>query len=123
MKKDRQDRLDGTYTQLLMRVQNISWCVCEHKTKADIYNGIPSVSSMVSRRTASFVGHCYRAKYQIISDVICMRRSCLSNERRPINYIDSDARDTNQVTEDLPDLMMDRDTWRCIVDSISDSSA
>ena len=123
MKKDRQDRLDGTYTHMLMRVQNISWCVCEHKTKADIYKGITSVASMVSQRRASFVGHCYRAKDQIISDVICMRLPCLSNGRRPINYIDCVARDTNQVTEDLPDLMMDRDTWRCIEDSISDASA
>ena len=121
MKKDLQDRLDGTYTRLLMRVQNISWR--EHKTKAEIYNGIPSVSSMVSRRRASFAGHCYRAKDQIISDVICMRLPCPSRGRRPINYIDCVARDTNQVIEDLPDLMMDRDTWRCIVDSISDASA
>ena len=29
LKKDLQDRLDGTYTRLLMRVQNISWS--EHK--------------------------------------------------------------------------------------------
>ena len=34
MKKDLQDRLDGTYTRLLMRVHNIYWR--EHKTKAEI---------------------------------------------------------------------------------------
>ena len=33
VKKDLQDRLDGTYTRLLMRAQNISWR--EHKTKAE----------------------------------------------------------------------------------------
>ena len=39
VKKDLQDRLDGIYTRLLMRAQNISWR--EHKTKEEIYDGIP----------------------------------------------------------------------------------
>ena len=70
MKKALQDRVDGRYTRLLMRVQNISWR--EHKTKAEIYGDIPPISSIVACRRTFFVifGNCFRAKDQIISDVI-----------------------------------------------------
>ena len=52
VKKDLQDRLDGTYTRLLMRAQNISWR--EHKTKAEIYDVIPQTSSILAQRRARF---------------------------------------------------------------------
>ena len=121
MKKDLQDRLDGTYTRLLMRVQNISWR--EHKSKTEIYNGVPQVSSILAQRRARFAGHCYRAKDQIISDVICMRLPRTCRGRRPFNYIDCVARDINQNIIDLPNLMADRNSWRDIVNSFSDASA
>jgi len=57
MKKDLQDHLDGTYTRLLMRAENISWR--EHKTKAKIYDGISQISSILAQRQARFAGHCY----------------------------------------------------------------
>ena len=56
-KKDLLDRLDSTYTRLLMRAQNISWR--EHKTKAEIYDGIPQLSPILAQRRAGFAGHCY----------------------------------------------------------------
>ena len=46
LKKDLQDRLNGTYNRLLMRVQNISWS--EHKNMAEIYDGIPQISSILA---------------------------------------------------------------------------
>ena len=121
MKKDLQDRLDGAYTRLLMRVQNISWR--EHKSKTEIYNGVPQVSSILAQRRARFAGHCFRAKDQIISDVICMRLPRTCRGRRPFNYIDCVARDINQNIIDLPNLMADRNSWRDIVNSFSDASA
>ena len=88
MKKALQDRLDGTYTRLLMRVQNISWR--EYKTKAEIYGDIPPISSVVACRRTRFG---FRAKDQIISDVISLRLPCPNRGRRPLNYIDCIARD------------------------------
>lgn len=121
MKKELQDRLDGTYTRLLMRVQNISWR--EHKTKMYIYGDIPPVSTIVAQRRARFAGHCFRAKNQVISDVICWRLPCPNRGRRPFNYIDVIARDIQQETEDMPNLMSNKDTWRCAVNSISVATA
>ena len=121
MKKALQDRLDGTYTRLLMRVQNISWR--EHKTKAEIYGDIPPISSVVACRRTRFAGHCFRAKVQIISDVISLRLPCPNRGRRPLNYIDCIARDIGHDIADMQTLMLDRDIWQGIVYSILDVSA
>ena len=53
-------RLDGTYTRLLMRVQNISWK--SHPTKTFIYNSLPPISSLVQSRRVQLAGHCCRAE-------------------------------------------------------------
>lgn len=120
MKKDLQDRLDGTYTRLLMRVQNISWR--EHKTKAQIYGDIPPISVTVAQRRARFAGHCYRAKDQVVSDIICWRLPCPNRGRRPFNYMDTIARSMNLDIEDIPKIMAERGEWRCRVNSISASA-
>ena len=121
MKKALQDRLDGTYTRLLMRVQNISWR--EHRTKAELYGDIPPISTIVPHRRTRFAGHCFRAKDQIISNVICLRLPCPTRGRRPLNYIDCVARDVQHDIADMQTLMMDKDSWRGIVNSISEASA
>ena len=45
LSKKIEKRLDGTYTRLLVRVQNISWKT--HPIKALIYNNVPPVSRLV----------------------------------------------------------------------------
>ena len=121
MKKELQDRLDGTYTRLLMRVQNISWR--EHKTKEQIYGDIPPISDTVAQRRVRLAGHCYRAKDQVISDVICWRLPCPNRGRRPLNYIDVIGRDTQYEIEDLPNIMRDKEYWRGVVNGISVAAA
>ena len=120
MKKSLKDRLDGTYTRLLMRVQNISWR--EHKTKAEIYGSLPPISTTVTKRRIRFAGHCFRSQNEIISDVLLYRLSQNTRGRRPLNYVDTLCRDTNNMLDDLPSLMSDRKAWRSIVDSFSDAS-
>ena len=121
MKKELQDRIDGTYTRLLMRVQDISWR--EHKTKEQIYGDIPPISDTVAQRRVRLAGHCYRAKDQVISDVICWRLPCPNRGRRPLNYIDVIGRDTQYEIEDLPNIMRDKEYWRGVVNGISVAAA
>ena len=40
--KELEECLDGTYTRLLMRVQNLSWK--NHPIKSEIYGDLPSIS-------------------------------------------------------------------------------
>ena len=56
MSKKLEDRLDGTYTRLLMRVKNLSWK--RHPSHAQIYGSLPRASSIVRSRRAQFAGHC-----------------------------------------------------------------
>ena len=116
MKKEFQDCLDGTYTRLLPRVQNISWR--EHKAKDQIYRDIPPSSATVAQRRVRFAGHFFRAKDQVIPDVFYWRLPCPNRGPRPLNYIDVIGRDTEAEIVDLPNIMRDKHLWRDIVHSI-----
>ena len=117
MKKELQDRLDGCYTRLLMRVKNISWR--QHKTKAEIYENLPPISSIVNQRKARLAGHCHRAKEEIVSDVLLLRLKCPNRGRRPLNSIGTIVRETNIQLEDLPTMMKDRKRWQDVVKTYS----
>ena len=67
MSKQLEKRLVGTYTRLLMRVQNINW---KHFTLEQIYVSLPKASHVVRTRRNRFAGHCLRAKEEIISDLL-----------------------------------------------------
>ena len=121
MKKELQDRLDGTYTRMLMRVKNISWR--QHKTKAEIYEKLPPISSVVGQRKARLAGHCLRAKDEIVSDVLFLRLKCPNRGRRPLNFIDAILRETKVRLEDLPTMMSDRKTWQQVVKTYSTAVA
>ena len=99
-----------------MRVKNISWR--QHKTKAEIYGDLPPISTLVAKRSASFAGHCFTAKDQIISDVLLLRFQC-PNRGRTFSFLDSITRDLNIQLEDLPALMNDGDEWREVVKNCS----
>ena len=113
MTKKLQDSLDGTYTRLLMRVKNISWR--QHKTKAEIYGELPSISTIVAQRRTRFAGHCFRAKDQIISDILLMRLRCPNRGRRPFSFLDRITKDTNIALDELPNIMADRMRWKEVV--------
>ena len=117
MKRELQDRLDGTYTRLLMRVQNMSWK--KHPTKHQIYGDIPPISTIVAQRRAQFAGHCFRAKDQIISDLLLWRLPCPNRGSRPLTYPDMLCRDTGLTFDELGTALRDKDSWRRCVSWIS----
>ena len=117
MKKVLQNRLDGIYTRLLMRVKNLNWK--DHPTKPQIYGDIPPISSTLAKRRARFAGHCHRAKDQIISDLLLWQLPTNRRGQRPFSYIDIICRDTGIVREDINTAMNDRNLWKSIVESIS----
>ena len=115
LSKRLEKRLDGTYTRLLMRVQNLSWR--QHPTKAQIYGKNPPVSSIVKARRVQFAGHCFRAENEIISTLLLWKPS-RSNRGQTLSYPDVISRDTGIQKQDLSNAMMDRDFWRNLVNSI-----
>ena len=99
MKKHLEKRLDGVYTTLLMRAQNLS--SKDHHTLADIYGNITPISRRLVSRRHQFVGHCFHGKSQIISDLILWKLSSHRKGKRPLNYIDAVSGDTNIGHEEL----------------------
>ena len=115
MKRDLEKRLDGTYTRLLMRVQNMNWR--NHPTKEEIYKDIPPISDTVRMRRNRFAGHCHRSKGEIISDLLLWRLPYPKRGRRPLTYPDVLCRDNEILFEDLGTAMMDRNHWKGVVKS------
>lgn len=99
MKQYLQDQLDGIYTRLLMRVRNISR---QDKTKAQIYGEIHPVSLTIAQRRARLAGHCYRAKDQVVYDIICSRLPCTKRAQ----HSDNIPTILNFETGDIPKVMI-----------------
>ena len=113
-----QDRIDGSYTRLLMRAQNISWK--KHATKKEIYGGLPPISSVIAQRRARFAGHCMRAEDQLIADILPLRlQQGRRRGKRPNTFMDIVARDVKLSVDDMRVAMLDRAVWRCHVHGVS----
>ena len=109
-------RLDGTYTRLLMRAQNLSWK--RHPSISQIYGNLPRVSSLVKSRRVQFAGHCFRADSEVISSLLLWKPSSDQTRGRKLSFPDVISRDTGIRTEDLGTAMKDREDWGSIVDSM-----
>ena len=115
-----QQRLDGTYTNMLRRVKNISWR--DHATLNRIYGKLPRVSAKLTQRRVQFAGHCYRAEDEIISSLLFWKPSAPNRSNR-LTYPDVIARDTGIQVQDLPVAMAHRSVWKSVVCSVSAEAA
>ena len=109
-----EQRLDGTYTCLLMRAKNLSWKA--HPTKKQIYGKLLPPSTLLRARRAQFAGHCLRADKEVISSLLLW--SPRNRGRGKLSYPDVISRDTNIEKPDLERAMKDRVFWRERVNSI-----
>ena len=73
-------QMDGTYTNLLRRVQNIHWN--EHPTKERIYGDLPPISDTLRCRHLLFARHCLRAENEIISSLLLWKKNIPIRSRR-----------------------------------------
>ena len=101
--------IDGCYTNLLKKVKNIDWA--DHPTLAQIYNGLPRISTTLSSRRLRFSGHCFRAKREIISDLLLWSPIGPIRSRK-LTFIDTLKRETGLGIGELRTAMQDRELWR-----------
>ena len=115
-----EQKLDGCYTRMLMRVQNMNWK--QHHTLSEIYGNLPRITSTIQRRRLHLAGHWYRRTDQIISKVLLWQPTQGKRKRgRPyLTYVDQLVKDTGLDTKQLSKSMSDRDKWKVIVNSVSD---
>ena len=68
---------------------------------------LSSISTVLAQRRARFEGHCMRASDQVISTILPWRLPQLQSGRgrRPLTFLDTVARDTGLLIEDLKTVM------------------
>lgn len=109
MTKVMEKSLDGHYTNLLKRVQNLNWR--NHPNLAEIYNGLPRISSVLTSRRMRFAGHCFRAKEEIISDLLLWSPTGQVRSRK-LTFIETLKRETGLELNEIKTAMLDRGVWK-----------
>ena len=96
--------MDGCYTNLHRRVQNISW---RHFTLFQICGDIQPLSVTLAKHRAQFFGHAFRANAEIMSDILLWKAST----GRKLTFPDTISRDTGIEVEHLPAAMANKTIW------------
>ena len=112
--------LDGCYTRMLRKVQNISWK--QHLTNKELYGTQSQISSIIRKRRLRFAGHSVRQHDQNVSDLVLWEPTHGTRNRggQAKNFVDILKEDTGcKSTQEIRTCMEDRDVWRGIVSRCS----
>ena len=98
-------------TRMLRATLNKSWE--QHLTKQQLYGHLPPISKTIHMRWTRHVGHCWRSKDKLISNVLLWntshRHANVSRQTR--TYLQQLCMDTGCRLEDWLEGMDDRDEW------------
>ena len=105
-------KLDSNYTRMLRAILNKTWW--QHPTKQQLYGHLPPITKTIQVRRTRHVGHCWRSRDELISDVLLWT---LSHGRAKTGwpartYIQQLCEDMGCSRKDLPEAMNDREGWR-----------
>ena len=105
-------KLDGNYIRMLWAILNNSWRW--HPTKQQLYGYLPPIMKTIQVRQTRHVGHCWKSRDELISDVLLWTPSHgWAKAGRPAQtYIQQLCEDMGCSSEDLPEAMNDREGWR-----------
>ena len=105
-------KLDSNYTRMLRAILNKSWR--QHHTKQLLYGHLPPIMKTIKIRWTRQVGHCWRSRDELISDVLLWTPSHgHAKAGWPARtYIQQLCADTGCSPEDLLEAMDDREVWR-----------
>ena len=100
------------YPRMLRAILNKSWR--KHPTKHQLYGHLPLITKNIQVRRTRYVGHCWRSRDQLISDVLLWTptygRAKAGWPAR--TYIQQLCEETGCSPEDLTEAMNDRKKWR-----------
>ena len=105
-------KLDGICIRMLRTILKDSWR--QHPTKQQLYGYLPPITKTIQIRRTRHVGHCWRSRDELISDVLLWTPSYRREKAgRPTRtYKHQLSADTECSPEDLPETMGDREGWR-----------
>ena len=105
--KRMEKKLDGNYSKRLRAILNKSWR--QHPTKKQLYGHLPPITKTIKIRRARHARHYWRSRDKLISDVLL----CTPKAGRPARtYIQQLCGDAGCSSENLPEVMDDREGWR-----------
>ena len=116
-------KLDSNYTRMLRVILIKSWR--KHPTKQQLYGYLPPITKTIQIKWTRHVGHCWRCKDELISDILLWNPS---HRRAKVEwlariYIQQLCTDMEYSLKDLPRAMDDRDGWQERVREIHAGSA
>ena len=105
-------KLDGNYTRMLRARLKKSWR--QHPTRHQLYGHLPPITKTIQVRWTRHVGHCWRNRDELISDVLLWTPTYGQTKAgRPARtYVQQLCEDTVCSPEDLPEAMNGREKWR-----------
>ena len=108
-------RLDGNYTRLLRKVQDLTWK--DRKTNEERYGHLDPISNIIRTRRLRFIGHAWRRPEETIHQLLLWepKHGKRSRGRPRATFMEQLYRDTNLRKEELTTAMQDREKWRKIV--------
>ena len=110
--KRKEKKLDGNYTRMLWIILNKSWR--QQPTKRQLYGHLPPITKTVQVRRTRHVGHCWRSRDELISDVLLWTpshgRAKAGHSSR--TYVQQLCADMGSGLEDQPEAMDDKEGWR-----------
>lgn len=106
------DRLNGCYTRLLRIAHSVDWTA--HARNLFLYcsGTIPPLADTITRRTIRFAGHAFRAKDQLVPDIIMFEPRPTASK---LSYLKTPCHLTGATKEELPSPISDRDNWKVVV--------
>ena len=105
-------RLDSNDTRMLRAILNKSWR--QYSTKQQLYGHQPPITKTIKIRRTRHVGHWWRSRDELISDVLLWTRAHgRAKAGRPARtYIQQLCEDTGCSPEDLSKAMSNKERWR-----------
>ena len=106
--KHMEKKLDGNSTRMLWAILNKSW---RQPPTNQLYRHLPSITKTIKVRWTIHVGHCWRSKDKLISDIFLWTPShrWAKAGRLDRTYIQQLCADTGCSPEDLPEAMDNRE--------------
>ena len=102
-------KLDGNYARMLRATLSKSWR--QHPTKHQQYGHLPPITKTIQVRRTRHVGHCWRSRDELISDVLLWTPTYgRAKAVRPARtYTQQLCEDTECTHKDLPEAMNERE--------------
>ena len=105
--------LDGTYTRMLQKTQNVSWR--HHMTNQELYGSLPRITTIVRQRRLRLAGHVMRYD-EAANKVLLWKPDGPWRRGRPTTTLQNILeKDTNFSGTNLLTAMKNRNHWKEII--------